>query len=283
MVRRAASGGTGCPTVTGLTCLAEARMMQGSLSLSLSLYVCMCVCVLSNVCVCDTKLRDCLELSLRSIVTWPGATQLLDHLWPTSRIGSTDDQGEIRRTCGATMSPYRAVPCSLLFRGSARRRRWAEPFRALLDNPPSPVGKDVEEAQELPVNPARGRHDAGQKGVSSARSVGIGVTIPRHLGARPRSRRAFDIRVAQLPVAAHVREVVAAGLVDVGNINHHIPTIIEVDILDDNNLGRGGASCLMLSLFINPIGASVGGMGSLEPKVSTRRVLAQYQGDLVQK
>jgi hypothetical protein len=40
-----------------------------------------------------------------------------------------------------------------------------------------PVGKDVEEAQELPVNPARGRHGTGQKCVGSARSVGVGVTI----------------------------------------------------------------------------------------------------------
>jgi hypothetical protein len=35
----------------------------------------------------------------------------------------------------------------------------------------APVGKD-EEAQELPVNPTRGRHDTGQKGVSGARSAG---------------------------------------------------------------------------------------------------------------
>jgi len=141
MVRRAASGGTGCPTVTGLAYLAEARMIQGFVCVCVCACVCVCVCGLSNVCVCvcDTKLRDCLELSLRSIVTWPGATQLLDHLWPTSRIGSTDDQGEMRRTCSATMSPNRAVPCSLLFRGSARRRRWAAPFRAMLDNPPPPL------------------------------------------------------------------------------------------------------------------------------------------------
>ena len=37
----------------------------------------------------------------------------------------------------------------------------------------APVGKDVEEAQELPVNPTRGRHDTGQKGVSRARPVSI--------------------------------------------------------------------------------------------------------------
>ena len=56
--------------------------------------------------------------------------------------------------------------------------------------------------------------DAGQKGVSSARSVGIGVTIPCHLGVRRVLEELVDIRVAQLPVAAHVREVVAADLFD---------------------------------------------------------------------
>ena len=44
-----------------------------------------------------------------------------------------------------------------------------------------------EAAQELPVNPARGRHGTGQKGEGSARSVGVGVTIPRHLWWAPRS------------------------------------------------------------------------------------------------
>ena len=32
----------------------------------------------------------------------------------------------------------------------------------------APVGKDVEEAQEVPVNPPRGRHDTRQKGVCGA-------------------------------------------------------------------------------------------------------------------
>ena len=46
------------------------------------------------------------------------------------------------------------------------------------------VGKDVEEAQELPVNAARGRHDTRQKGVCGALQVGIRLAIPCHLGAR---------------------------------------------------------------------------------------------------
>ena len=84
----------------------------------------------------------------------------------------------------------------------------------------APVGKDVEEAQKLPVNPTRGRHDAGQEGVGSARPVGIAIAIPRHLGARRGLEELVDVGVEQLPVAAHVhdtRDVVAAELVGACN------------------------------------------------------------------
>jgi hypothetical protein len=84
----------------------------------------------------------------------------------------------------------------------------------------APVGKDVEEAQELPVNPTRGRHDTGQEGVSGARPVGIGSAIPCHRGARRGLEELVDIRGVQLPVAAHVhdtRDVVAAELVGACN------------------------------------------------------------------
>jgi hypothetical protein len=66
----------------------------------------------------------------------------------------------------------------------------------------APVGKDVEEAQELPVNPPRGRHDTRQKGVCGALPVGIRLAIPGHLGARSGLEELVDIVVAQLPVAA---------------------------------------------------------------------------------
>ena len=63
------------------------------------------------------------------------------------------------------------------------------------------VGKDVEEAQELPVNPPRGRHDTRQKGVCGALQVVIRLVIPGHLGARSGLEELIDIVVAQLPVA----------------------------------------------------------------------------------
>ena len=39
------------------------------------------------------------------------------------------------------------------------------------------VGNDVEEAQELPVNLARGRHGTLQEGIGSARSFVVPVTM----------------------------------------------------------------------------------------------------------
>ena len=40
--------------------------------------------------------------------------------------------------------------------------------------------------------------------------------------------------VAELPVAAHVREMVAVELVDEGSVNNHIPAVTEVGVLDGN-------------------------------------------------
>jgi len=85
------------------------------------------------------------------------------------------------------------------------------------------VGKDVEEAQELPVNPPRGQHDTRQKGVCGALPVGIRLAIPGHLGARRGLEELVDIVVAQLPVAANVPAVVAAELVGAGNVDDQMP------------------------------------------------------------
>jgi hypothetical protein len=91
----------------------------------------------------------------------------------------------------------------------------------------------------------RSRHDAGQKGISSARSVGIGVAIRRDIGALRRLEELIDIGTAQLHIAAHIREVVAAELVDEGNVNVHLPTVVEVDVLD----GKIAATCPAIGLL----------------------------------
>ena len=106
------------------------------------------------------------------------------------------------------------------------------------------MGKDVEEAQDLPVNPARGRHDTRQKGVCGARPVGIGFAVPGHLDARRCLEEPVDIGVAQLPVAAHVPEVVAAELVGAGNVDDQMPVTTNVGILDE----EVSATCLAVGL-----------------------------------
>ena len=45
------------------------------------------------------------------------------------------------------------------------------------------VGQDIEEAQELPVDPARGGHCAWEEGVGSAIPVGVPVPVTLHLFA----------------------------------------------------------------------------------------------------
>ena len=95
------------------------------------------------------------------------------------------------------------------------------------------MGKDVEEAQELPVNPTRGRHDIRQKGVCGALPVGISLAIQCHLGARRGLEELVDIGVAQLPVAAHVPELVAAELVGAVDVDDLMPMATNVGILDE--------------------------------------------------
>ena len=48
-----------------------------------------------------------------------------------------------------------------------------------------------------------------------------------------------DIRVAQLPVAAHVCEVVAAELVGASNANDHMPISTDVGVLDEKIAATG--------------------------------------------
>ena len=56
----------------------------------------------------------------------------------------------------------------------------------------APVGKDVEEAQEPPVNPSRGGHDARQKGVGGARPVGLWLKADNKVSPREKSKIKSD-------------------------------------------------------------------------------------------
>jgi hypothetical protein len=122
------------------------------------------------------------------------------------------------------------------------RSRWQPYISKVLQG--APVGKDVEEAQELPVNPTRGRHDTRQKGVFGALPVGICLAVPCHFGACSGLEELVDIGVAQLPVAAYVPEVVAAELVGAGNVDEQMPVATNVGILDE----EVSATCLAVGL-----------------------------------
>ena len=52
----------------------------------------------------------------------------------------------------------------------------------------APVGEDVEEAQELAVDPTRGADDARQEGVGDTRPRGVGLPVEVHLGRAAASR-----------------------------------------------------------------------------------------------
>jgi len=66
------------------------------------------------------------------------------------------------------------------------------------------------------------RHDTGQEGVRR------GIPIPCQLGVRRGFEKLVDVRVTQLPVPAHVSEVVAAELADAGNDNDRVPSATEL-------------------------------------------------------
>ena len=102
----------------------------------------------------------------------------------------------------------------------------------------APVGKDVEEEQQLPVNPTRGRHGTRQEGIDSSRTVGVAVTILRHLILRCVLQEPVDIRVAWLTVAAHVREMVADELVRKDSVDNQMPMVTEVGVQTATGGGR---------------------------------------------
>jgi hypothetical protein len=79
------------------------------------------------------------------------------------------------------------------------------------------------------------RHDTGQEGVRR------GIPIPCQLGVRRGFEKLVDVRVTQLPVPAHVSEVVAAELADAGNDNDRVPSATEaqVGVLDDKIASTG--------------------------------------------
>ena len=57
--------------------------------------------------------------------------------------------------------------------------------------------------------------------------------VPCHLAARHGLEELVDIWVAELPVEAHVPEVVAAELVGAGNVDDQMPIATNAGILEE--------------------------------------------------
>ena len=102
-----------------------------------------------------------------------GASPLAAMRW-VSEVSTAGDCNSIRKADGGTMLPVKlsSAPCKGISSGLVIPEVGKVPTVAL-------VGKDAGEAQELPVNLARGKHATGHKGGGCARLFGVGVTILR--------------------------------------------------------------------------------------------------------
>ena len=97
----------------------------------------------------------------------------------------------------------------------------------------APVGEDVEEAQELAVDPTRGADDARQEGVGDTRPRGVGLPVAVHLGARCGLEELVGLGMPESSVAADIGHVIAAKLVNEGDIDDEVGVTADVGALDD--------------------------------------------------
>ena len=94
------------------------------------------------------------------------------------QVGAASDGDRVREPNGGPMLPeeLRPAPCECVY----PRLIIPEAGEVLLG---ATVGQDIEEAQELPVDPARGGHGTWEEGVVSAIPVGVPVPVALHLFA----------------------------------------------------------------------------------------------------
>ena len=97
----------------------------------------------------------------------------------------------------------------------------------------APVGEEVEEAQELAVDPTRGADDAREEGICDARPRGVSFPVAVHLGAPCGLEELVGLGMPESSVEADVGHVIAAELVDEGNINDEVGVSADVGVLDD--------------------------------------------------
>ena len=92
------------------------------------------------------------------------------------QVGAASDGDRVREPNGGPMLPeeLRPAPCECVY----PRLIIPEAGEVLLG---ATVGQDIEEAQELPVDPARGGHGTWEEGVGSAIPVGVPVPVALQL------------------------------------------------------------------------------------------------------
>ena len=110
----------------------------------------------------------------------------------------------------------------------------------------APVGADVEEAQELAVDPTRGADDTRQEGVGDTRPRGVGLPVAVHLGARCGLEELVGLGMPESSVATDIGHVIAAKLVNEGDIDDEVGVTADVGALDD----QVTLSCLAI-LFLH--------------------------------
>ena len=95
------------------------------------------------------------------------------------------------------------------------------------------MGEDIEEAQELAMDATRGADDARQEGVGDTRPRGVGLPVATHLCRRRRLEELVGLGIPERPVEADIGHVIAAELVNEGNINDEVGVSADVGSLDD--------------------------------------------------
>ena len=108
------------------------------------------------------------------------------------------------------------------------------------------MGEDIEEAQELAMDATRGADDARQEGVGDTRPRGVGLPVATHLCRRRRLEELVGLGIPERPVEADIGHVIAAELVDEGNINDEVGVSVPEGALDD----QVTLSCLAI-LFLH--------------------------------
>ena len=97
----------------------------------------------------------------------------------------------------------------------------------------APMGENVEEAQELAVDAPGGADDTRQEGVGDTRPRGVGLPVAVHLGTRCGLEELVGLGMPERSVEADIGHVIAAELVDEGNINDEVGVSADVGALDD--------------------------------------------------